>query len=111
MTTAPKCPVCEAAHALCLSGAQANAADFLKAAIVQERKAKEKAEAERDELRAECERLQRIVAAATAYRASHAAIYDARKRGPNADMYLLFSDLSVAEGKLFAVIDAAEGGG
>lgn len=56
MTTETKCPVCEAAHALCLSGAQAEAADFIRAAIVQERKAKEKAEADaatlRDKLRA-----------------------------------------------------------
>jgi hypothetical protein len=43
------CPVCEAAHALCLSGDPASAADFLRAAVVQERKAKETAEAERDE--------------------------------------------------------------
>lgn len=43
------CPVCEAAHAFCLSGAPASTADFLKSAVVQERKAKEAAEAERDE--------------------------------------------------------------
>ncbi len=56
------CKVCEAAHALCLSGAPASAADFLRAAVVQERKAKEAAEAERD---AERERCARIVEAYT----------------------------------------------
>lgn len=62
-------------------------------------------------LLAEVERLQSIVDAAKAYRASHAAIYDVRKHEPNTDFYLLFSDKWVAECKLFAAIDAAEGGG
>ncbi len=56
------CKVCEAAHAMCLSGdGGAQAADFLKAAIVQERKAKEAAEAEAATLRAEVERLNGII--------------------------------------------------
>lgn len=60
---------------------------------------------------AEVERMRSIVDAAKAYRASHAAIYDVRKHEPNTDFYRMFSDKWVAECKLFAAIDAAEGGG
>lgn len=50
---AKPCPVCESAHALCLSGASSDPVDFIRAAIITERKAKERADA----LRAEVERL------------------------------------------------------
>lgn len=55
------CPVCEAAHAFCRSGAPASTADFIKSAIVQERKAKEAAEAERDRLRDEVRTLRTLL--------------------------------------------------
>ncbi len=81
------CKVCEAAHAMCLSGdAGAQAADFLKAAIVQERKAKEKAEAEAAKLRAEVERLNGIL--------------DAERELSSAAMVRMTDDLAAARAAL-----------
>ena len=56
------------------------------------------------------ERLRRVEAAAKAYSDADAAIFDARKRDPSADLYLLFSDMAVARENLFAALRAAGSG-
>jgi len=63
---AKPCPVCDAAHRLTLSGDQSDAESLIKAAIVNERKAKESAEAERDRLAAENARMRAVREAAQA---------------------------------------------
>lgn len=114
MTTAPKCPVCEAAHAMTVGGKQCAADDFIRAAIVQERKAKEKAEAERDELRAECERLRRVRDAAAALRkaeADHDAQLAECNRDGRAPSGVTVARIAKASDELNAALRAAGGGG
>jgi len=50
--------------------------------------------------------LAKIGVLAVAYRKIDAAFFDERVRDPRADLYLLFSDMSIARAAIFSAIDA-----